>query len=184
MTRKPSDAAITQALAPIRSRRAPPRHAYECGSSIPFAPSVGSKKPPSLEDRVRQLIKSREVARLAEESGRETFEEANDFDVEDFEGYDPPGSAYEMELDGIPLEDIRAQRAIEAQEQARIKAKASLPKKSKSASNPPPNPSNNTRSDNGASGSPRRERSDPQSSSKTKSTDDLVDILKRLGYGA
>lgn len=179
--RKPSDAQITDALAPIRARRVPPRHGYECGSSVPYAPSVGAKKPPSLEDRVRQLIRSREVARAAEDAGKETWDEANDFDVgDDYE----PDSPYEMELDGIPKEQIAAERAEEARIAAKAKKMEEDRRKPKNAASGSPNASKATLSDNGADAKPRRERSDPQSSSETNKTDDLVDILKRLGYGA
>lgn len=60
----------------------------------PIAPPVGYVKSESLVERMRAMIRSEELAKAARESGFDTFEEADDFDVEDEEF---PMSEYEFE---------------------------------------------------------------------------------------
>jgi len=49
---------------------------------VPVEPSLGSPEPEDIADRVRRQIQGKELARLARELGADTFEEAQDFDVE------------------------------------------------------------------------------------------------------
>lgn len=66
----------------------------ELVSSTPMAPPVGYVKHPSMVDIIREQIRSHELAKAAERAGAETFEEADDFAIdEDIE----PQSAYEFE---------------------------------------------------------------------------------------
>lgn len=60
---------------------------------VPMAPPVGYSAPPDLMTMIRSMIKSEEIRRKLDEDGFETFEEADDFDIED----DPldPMTAYE-----------------------------------------------------------------------------------------
>lgn len=61
----------------------------------PVAIPANCKKPESLADKVRRLVKH-EASVLAESRGGETFEEADDFDVgDDFD----PTTPYEMDFD-------------------------------------------------------------------------------------
>jgi len=57
-----------------------------------------------FNETIRQIIRSEELAKLAEEHGDETFEEANDFNVGD--DYDPT-SPYEENYDPVDEEAIR-----------------------------------------------------------------------------
>lgn len=69
---------VNGALKPITERKKIPHH---------------MKIPLSFEERVARIIGSREFSRLAEEAGLESFEEADDFEVED--GPENPRTIYE-----------------------------------------------------------------------------------------
>lgn len=85
----------------------------------PIAPPVGFTPQPSMVDYVRDLIRSERLKQEMEDAGMETFEESEDFDVDD--DYDP-GTPYENDFDP----DIRElQEAVEADK----KAKSQEPKK-------------------------------------------------------
>lgn len=65
----------------------------------PMAPPLGYKKTPSIADQVREMVRSENLRLAAIASGQETFEEADDFDVDDdvdptspWEEYFDPGS--------------------------------------------------------------------------------------------
>lgn len=64
----------------------------------PIAPPIGYKKEPSMVEIVRQQIRT-EMSRQAVEEGKESFEEADDFDVDD--DFDP-SSPYEEMFDPAP----------------------------------------------------------------------------------
>lgn len=71
----------------------------EMGDPVPTAPPVGYTPGPSLSDMVRRMIHN-EISTAAELNEFETFEEADDFDVED----DPPDprTPYEAVFDPPP----------------------------------------------------------------------------------
>lgn len=72
---------------------------YEKGDPTPVAPPVGYKRQPSMVETIRNMVRSEHLRFAAESAGQETFEEADDFDVDD----DPiPPSAYDMEADFEP----------------------------------------------------------------------------------
>lgn len=55
---------------------------YEDPDPTPFAPTVGIRRSESLEEKMRRMIRD-EMSHVAERQGMETFDEADDFDVED-----------------------------------------------------------------------------------------------------
>lgn len=55
---------------------------FEIPDPVPVAKPVGWQAPPSLQEQIRRLIRTEMSMRAAAE-GRETFEEADDFDVPD-----------------------------------------------------------------------------------------------------
>lgn len=55
---------------------------YEDPDPTPFAPTVGVRPKQTLEERMRQMIRD-EMSYAAEQQGMESFEEADDFDVDD-----------------------------------------------------------------------------------------------------
>lgn len=65
---------------------------------IPMAPPIGYQRQPSLAERIRDMVRSEQMRLAAGEMGAETFEESEDFDVDD--EYDPT-SPWEEEFDPI-----------------------------------------------------------------------------------
>lgn len=68
----------------------------EVMDATPVEMPVNLKRPPSLQERVRDLVRSERLRDAAMQAGKETFEEADDFDVGD--DYDPT-SPYEQNFD-------------------------------------------------------------------------------------
>lgn len=52
-------------------------------SSVPQEPPIGYRKQPSMVDIVREAVRNEHFQRQMEEAGFETFEEANDFDIDE-----------------------------------------------------------------------------------------------------
>lgn len=80
-------------------------------------------------ETIRQMIRA-ELSARAENLGFESFEDADDFDVED----NDPTSPYEQEFEGLPVRELRAK--LEA---ASAEAKAAQ-EKLEAATAPPPDP--------------------------------------------
>ena len=68
----------------------------EVPNPLPVAPAIGNRRVPSLAEKVRTMVQSETLRREAENAGFETFEEANDFDVEDDD----------FPLDDTPYEEV------------------------------------------------------------------------------
>jgi len=49
----------------------------------PVAPQIGYKKQPTIAERLKEMVRSERLKMEAEAQGAETFEEADDFDVDD-----------------------------------------------------------------------------------------------------
>lgn len=79
---------------------------------VPVAPPVGWFKQPSMFDQVRDMVRGEHLRIYAESQGAETFDDANDFDVEDDMH---PISPYEADFE--PLQDLQARRQSEFREQ-------------------------------------------------------------------
>jgi len=68
---------------------------HEIVSNKPVALPIDFKRPPTLAEQIRQMVKT-ELSQSASDQGMETFEEADDFDVgDDFD----PQSPHEMVFD-------------------------------------------------------------------------------------
>lgn len=50
---------------------------------VPMAPPIGYTAPPNIMDMIRSMVRSEELKRKLDAEGFETFEEADDFDIED-----------------------------------------------------------------------------------------------------
>lgn len=89
---------------------------------VPIAPPIGYKKQPSMVEIVRDMVRGERLAQAAREAGAETFQEAEDFDVED----DPPDmrSPFENQFDP-PLSELLAAGKQALAEKEREAAKAS-----------------------------------------------------------
>lgn len=85
------------------------RPRYELPDPVPMAPPVGYRRQPSLLDQVREMVRSEQLALEARRAGMETFEESEDFEVEDYD----PRSPWEDVFD--PVDVLRANRAYEEQ---------------------------------------------------------------------
>lgn len=86
----------------------------------PMAPPIGYIKRESLFDTVREMVRSEALRQAAEESGLETFEEADDFDIPD----DPidPSSPYENDFDPDIREMlVEGSKSLKAKEAAKAK---------------------------------------------------------------
>lgn len=70
---------------------------YEEPDPQPIEIPAGFKKPETLAEQVKRLVRSERFAQEMEQSGNETFDEANDFDIED-DMWDP-SSPYEEIFD-------------------------------------------------------------------------------------
>lgn len=89
----------------LRLFRADGRHdenGYEHLDPTPVKLPIDFQRPLSLEQRIAQMLRSQELARAMAAHGRETFEEADDFDVEDeFEDEFAKSSPYEENFDQV-----------------------------------------------------------------------------------
>lgn len=77
----------------------------ELPDPVPVAPPIGWHAQPSMFEVMRDMIRSAHLKELADAQGDESFEEAQDFDVEDD---DFPQSPYEGDFDA--LEDLQLRR--------------------------------------------------------------------------
>ena len=62
----------------------------------PMSVPIGFKQPPTLQQQIKQMIRSEKLQMAAMEAGHETFEESEDFDIGD--DYDPT-APYELGFD-------------------------------------------------------------------------------------
>lgn len=85
--------------------------------ATPIAPPVGWTNEPNMFDYVRELVRSAQLAKEAEEAGMETFEESEDFDVDD--DFDP-STPYENDFDP----DVREMQEAVAEHKAATRSKA------------------------------------------------------------
>lgn len=69
---------------------------WEVPDPRPVELPIGMTRPETVEQMIQRMVRGR-LSDLAEEQGYETFDEANDFDVED-ETFDPD-TPYEVEFD-------------------------------------------------------------------------------------
>lgn len=75
---------------------------HEVPDPVPMAPPVGFTRSPSIAEQIRNMVRSERLRQEAEAAGMETFEEANDFEVDE----DPESrSGYENDED-TPLEEL------------------------------------------------------------------------------
>lgn len=72
----------------------------EVPDSTPLAVPLGSRKPESITEMMRRLIRQ-DMSRHFEKQGHESFEEANDFEVED-EDAELSNTEYETMADEVP----------------------------------------------------------------------------------
>lgn len=89
----------------------------EIPDPTPMAPPVGYKRAPTMVEIIRQQIQGEKLAQAAREMGKETWEEADDFDVgDDFD----PSSPWEEQYDPVGY----APGALQAHEKRFLAAQA------------------------------------------------------------
>lgn len=77
---------------------------HEILDPTPMAIPIGFKRPETLAEQIKRMVRSERLAQEAEAQGYETWEEADDFDVDD--DFDP-SSPYEQHFDtDIPLPKV------------------------------------------------------------------------------
>lgn len=107
---------------------------YEILDSKPMEIPVGYRRPPSLEERMRAMVRN-EISRRAQEVGQETFEEADDFKVDD--DYDPR-SPWELNFDQEAAEASQVKEGMTEQVAVVPKAPEAQSIASSSTQLPPP----------------------------------------------
>lgn len=95
----------------------------EIPDSQPAAPSVKATRARSIRENMLEIIRSERFRTAMEEAGEETFEEADDFDVDD--DYDP-SSPYEEFFEG-EYAQLREARMEQAAEERRKKRRGRKP---------------------------------------------------------
>lgn len=108
----PSEAVTREAPDYARRKSAQDTHLDKFGREIPdpipMQPPVGYKRTPPLRDQIREMVRSERLRLEAEAAGAETFEEADDFDVDDdLDPYSP----FEEVFEGLPLPPSLEQQA-------------------------------------------------------------------------
>lgn len=78
--------------------------------NTPVELPLGFEHPESLEERIRRLVRT-SVSDHAAESGAETFEEADDFDIADDDS--DPLTPFEMEFDPALGKEVSPQMVLE-----------------------------------------------------------------------
>jgi len=118
-------------------------------SSVPAEPGLGAPEPEDISDRIRRQLQGEAMLNLARELGAETFEESNDFAVEEGQDLCPySGHEYDEQDESAVLQEH--QRLLKAKEEKdaldQKKAKLEEYKRLKAeyeAANPPsPQPQN------------------------------------------
>lgn len=106
-------------MSQFREERPKSRHpnlddrGYEILSPKPVAIPAGLLKTPSLMDNIRAMVRSEHLRQAAEDSGFESFEDSDDFEVGD--DYDP-NSPYEGNFDTLLEAPQMPQGAVSATE--------------------------------------------------------------------
>lgn len=79
----------------LESKGLDPLTGFEVPDDTEMAPPIGFIKQPSMMELIAKMVRSENLRQAAESAGFESFDEADDFDVDDEDG--EPISAYQME---------------------------------------------------------------------------------------
>lgn len=122
----------------------------EIPDPIPMAPPVGYKRAPTMVEIIRQQIQGQQLADEARKMGKESWEEADDFNVGD--DYDP-SSPWEEQFDPVGYAPGALQR-----HEAAFQAAQALKAQTAAQAAPVP-PSGTPSAPGGAEGKPPKEAS-------------------------
>lgn len=104
---------VTDAVAEhVRGLSGYNRNGEEIPDSRPVALPVGFTRPKSIQETIHSLMRNEEFRRRLDETGVETFEESDDFEVEDSSDDITRGSPYEQDFD--PHGDIARHQAMQS----------------------------------------------------------------------
>ena len=118
MSKKPASTSDANAM--------PPDVRYEKLDYTPVQLPFGHKKPESLQDQIRRLIRSERFAEEVRSMKKGTFEEEDDFE-DDAEGAQPMSPHELRDLDGQP-EHPAVQAEIDRRRKGKKKAAEATPK--------------------------------------------------------
>lgn len=87
----------------------------EVPDPTPMAPPIGYKPSQSIADLVRQAVQSEALKFYAEQQGADTFEEADDFglDEEEPDEFDTRNAPWEQQFDPLPPGELSRRRQAE-----------------------------------------------------------------------
>ena len=88
---------------------------WEIPDPTPVEIPAGFSRPESLEAMVQRMVRTR-VSDIAAEEGFETFEEADDFEVDEEDYVNDPSTPYEEDFDPMLGRGITAQEFLERKE--------------------------------------------------------------------
>lgn len=134
---------VEATLSEILEKRAQdPAGRREYLDPTPISPPVGFVKPRHIIDDIREMVRT-EMSRRAEDGGFDSFEDAEDFDIDD--EYDPT-TPFEQYFDPTPVGVLRerqqeAQKAVSQNAGTPVAGKTTASpdgSKTQSDANPPP----------------------------------------------
>lgn len=88
---------------------------WEIPDPNPVEMPIGFERPESVEEMIQRMVRGG-VSALAREAGYETFEEADNFEIEDEDGFNDPATPYEEEFDPVLGRGITAQEFLDRRE--------------------------------------------------------------------
>jgi len=100
---------------------------------------VGFKQPESLTDTLARLLRSKELEQIARSQGYETFQEADDFDVDD-DIAPMPNTPYEADFDHATIHAMERGVVQRPSDEQLSKAKDVIETVKKARTKPKPNP--------------------------------------------
>lgn len=99
---------------------------------VPLNENIHLERPPSLKEQIQRVIREG-ISPLAEEHGEESFEEFNDFDIDDGFEVDEPLSGYEVqelqeEFLAVPEDQTQPEAKAAGEEVPKAVSSSEVPK--------------------------------------------------------
>lgn len=131
------------------------RDGREYPDPTPVAPPIGFVRQPTLAETMRQMVRSEALKRAARESGMETFEEADDFEIgDDYDPKSPYEEVFEPQINAVDPNKVFVDNMAQAlrtafSEEKPVEGQAApppeaptppAPAKQEGGGSPPPNP--------------------------------------------
>lgn len=127
-------------------------HGHELPDTTPVALPLGFKTPETLAEQIQRLVRTN-VSQEAANAGAETFEEADDFDIDEEDEPFDQTSPYEMEFDPVLGREVSAEMIMKDPRIAReYQQKSAASDEAREAATKEYNRRNPRKPDRGASG--------------------------------